>query len=255
MKTVSSGKKTTIIFDSLADYRRTMEAETGVEYSYSNISERMDKWHGTETWGEFMELLSYGDDKITDKIKVATGKAVKEYQNKYEKVLTNYKFDVVGEFFDIGLVMQGVPETWLNPEFEEAEKPKADITINGSFPDGTDLDNIIANASKILGMAKILEDNDVMVSIKVVTGGEKFMTGDKTLYMETMVKAYDEPINFSKCSSLLSPTYLRRGWFKMAEKTAGNKIRSNYGKIINVDGALELRNDNSIRDFERKVFK
>lgn len=252
MKMISSGKKVTCKFDNLADYRRTMLDETGEDYT--QLSERADDWHGSDTWEDFLDLLDNGDYEITKQIKADTQKAVKEYSKKYEKQLIKYNFDVTGEFFDIGLVMTGVPEAFLTPEYGEVEKPKVDVTINGSFPDGTALKTVIANASKILGICKILEDNDVLVSIKCVTGAKKFTTNGTNLIMECPVKAYDEPINFNKCSAILSPTFLRRAGFKLMEKIAGDDLRHNYGQIIDVDESLRLNKNDDIEIFEDMIF-
>lgn len=255
MKEIIKNKTITWKFDSLSDYKRKMD-ELGAGDGEGGKF-RADAWAGTKSWEQFITLLDEGDDKVTAQIKTETKAQIAELGKKYEEELKGYKFDVQGEFFDIGLVLSGVPEHWLEPEFEEAEKPKVDLIINGSFPDGTDLDGIVKNAGKVLAIARILEDHDVLVSIKAVTGAQKFMYGEKykEALMETMVKGYDEPLNYSKCSAIITPTYLRRGWFRMAEVVAGDELKGNYGKIIDVDNSIELRDDSAVSRLERKLFK
>ena len=255
MKRIESKGKLTWKFDSLMDYRRTMiEKQNGDGHS-EEYSDRA--WHGTKSWDEFITLLDNGDENVTAKIRENTKLQVAEMSKKYEEELINYKFDVTGQFFDIGLVLTGVPECWLEPEYSESEKVKVEITINASFPDGTDLDRIVTNAGKVLAMAKILEDHGVEVRLLAITGGKNVdHNRSRTFEMlfETVVKDYDEPLNYSKCSSIITPTYLRRGWFKMAEAEAGN-LNDSYGQIIKVDNSVELRTDSDVYELEKRLFK
>lgn len=254
MKEIIKNKTITWKFESLMDYKRKMQ-ELGSGHGEGGETGR--GWHGTKSWDDFITLLDEGDKKVTDKIKTETKSQIAELGKKYQEELKNYRFDVVGEFFDIGLVLTGVPEHWLEPEYEEVEKPKVDLIINASFPDSTDLDGIVKNAGKVLAIAKILEDHGVMVGIKAVTGGKNFMNGDKytEALFETTVKGYDEPLNYTKCSSIITPTYLRRGWFRMVEQVANSKLKSSYGSIINVENSVELRKDDSVKKLEEKLFK
>lgn len=255
MKEIENENGLTWAFDSLADYKKQMLKMANGEGHSEKYSP--DGWHGTKSWDEFIELLNYGDENVTAQIKEETQLKVAEFRKKYEDVLTNYKFDVTGEFFDIGLVLTGVPEAWLEPEFTPTEKAKVELIINASFPDGTDLKRIVRNAGKVLAMVKVLEEHDVEVKIKAITGGKNVDHSRSSTFemlFETVVKDYDEPLNYSKCSAIITPTYLRRGWFKMAEAVSNN-LNSSYGQIVKVDEAIELRTDSDVEELERRLFR
>lgn len=241
----------------LTNFRRVMNHYTDFKDASSLESMNRGKWSGVSSWDKYITLLEDGDEKVMNKIKLETGKSIAELGKKYEEELTNYKFDVVGQFFDVGLVLTGVPETWLEPETVETEKPKVDFILNGTFPDGSDLDTVIENSGRLLAMAKVLEDHDVQVSIKIVVAVKGFNRAkgwtNKQTFITTDVKGYDEPINYAKCSALISPTYLRRGMMKMMELIAGYKLNGNYGKRIKM--GTELLKTEQINKLEKKLFR
>jgi hypothetical protein len=210
---------------------------------------------GAQSYTVFQDLLQNGDDDVIKSIKTATKQNIKELQKTYEKELVGYKFDVSGKFFDIGLVLSGVPEHWLEEEYQEQGKVMVEILINGTFPSKTNKEDVIKNSAKILAMTQILEDNDVLVKIKIVSCIKEYGGKEKYLYIATDVKDYDEPINYKKCSALLSPTYLRRGAFKIMEIEAGFSLSGDYGRPVDVPQLIQINNDDAVRRLETKLFK
>jgi hypothetical protein len=69
------------------------------------------------------------------------------------------------------------------------------------------------------------------------------------------VKDYDEPINYKKCSALLSPTYLRRGMFKVMELLAKQKLSYRYGTPYKVSNFINIHETNEINELEHRLFK
>jgi len=157
--------------------------------------------------------------------------------------------------FDVGLVLTGVPEAWLEPDNIEEEKVRVEIIINGTFHSGVSKNDVVKGAGRILAIIKILEDNDVEVKLKIVSCINRYNHSSENLYVATDVKDYDEPINYKKASALLSPTHLRRGMFKVMELTAKQKLDSGYGCPREVGGFIEIHKNKSIDALEKRLFK
>jgi len=221
---------------------------------HSSMQNGGGSFTGVNNYDDFLTLLDTGDEDVMRKIKIETTKQVAELSKKYEEVIARYKFDTSGQFFDVGLVLTGIPETWLEPDNVEEEKVRVEIIINGTFHSGVSKDDVVVGAGRILAIIKILEDNDVEVRLKIVSCIDNCGHGHN-LYVATDVKDYDEPINYKKCSALLSPTYLRRGMFKVMELVAKKKLSSSYGRPINVNGFIEIHQRKSIDALEKRLFK
>jgi hypothetical protein len=248
----------TVVLDygNLANLRRFMVKHTDAKNRNGiNSSMREDDWAGTNTWDDYLDLLDNGDEDIMRKIKIATDLKVAELSKKYKEELIRYRFDVTGEFFDVGLVLSGVPEVWLQPEVIVEESVKVDILINGAFPSSVDTKTIVNNSSEILAMVKILENHDVMVSLKLVTPiRDTSEDGKRNILTIVSLKDYDEPVNYRKMSAILSPAHLRRGVFKTIE-LVNAKVAYNYGRAVGAKSMIDLESRSQIKDLEKKLFK
>lgn len=219
------------------------------------IRDEKANWAGTQTWDEFLVLLEKGDDKVIKSIKISTNKQVNELASKYKEILTNFKFDVTGQFFDIGLVLQGIPETWLEPENEEKEVIRIDVILNISLSASDDKNEVIRNASKVIAMSKILETHGIEVSIKGVIAQRGYrISNDENLITIMDIKRYDEPVNYQKLSILLSPAYFRRGIFKLME-VVSNDVRGGYGRPIKFKEFTSLSSAKSVNELEGRLFR
>lgn len=251
-----SGKDITIVdMGSLVNVKKFMKVHTDHRNNGGNSSMKKDDWSGTYTWDDYLQLLDNGDQDVMDDVKNHTARQVKELSKKYKEVLRTYKFDVEGEFFDVGLVLTGVPETWLQPEPTDEEVLQVDILLDGAFDSGVDTQQIVKSASRILGMVKILEDHNIQVGIKMVNNNVDYdNTYSRSLVMVTHIKDYNEPINFKKVSALLTPATHRRACFKVMEVSC-DYMGSGYGAPRPLEGTIRLDNDRAVDRLERTLFK
>ena len=245
-----------IKFDSVVQwykYLKEYKPEQGTWLSSQKISN--DMWSGSRTWDDYLEILDTGDKELMNKIKKETQKQVKIMEKKYEKQIVAYKFDVIGEQFDIGLVLSGVPEVWLEPIEEEVEAPKIELKLNMGTSSRTSFDDIINNASKVLSMLMILDEMGYQTKLTAYTlsVGYDYADSSKCIILENAVKDYDEPINFNKVSVYLSPTHLRRGSFAVREQMADD-LNSGYGMTINSKGLVRISEDEQVKELEKKLF-
>lgn len=244
------------IFDmgNLSSLKNWMIENKDYDNPISNSSKSNDNWNGAYSYDDYIKLLDEGDETVMKQIKTATQKSVKELSKKYEEVIRNYKFDVTGEFFDIGLVVTGVPESWLEPVKEETVR--VELLIDGTFPDGSDLEVCRKNAGRVLGMVKILENHGVEVKITQFVYAKGCGNGKtKNIIIYANVKNYDEPINYKKCSALITPTFLRRCYMRVAEVTLKGELERSYGRVKGLSNTTELISRNSVDKLERRLFK
>jgi len=246
-------------FNSLAAYKRFCIQYEDFTDSNREASMAHRSWSGSWDYDGFLEILDKGDTNVMHNMKDATAKEVNNLHKKYEEVINGYRFDVTGQFFDVGLVLTGIPETWLEPEFEEKEKVQVELIIDGAFSASMDKNNVVDGASRILAITKLLEELDVQVSIRLIAGNDQYNKSQRKnkgcMYMSTLVKDYDEPINYKKMSALLSPTYQRRGLFKLIEVVAGHHVRSGYGYVVRCNESIQLDNKRKIDELEKRLFK
>jgi len=225
----------------------------------SSIDLSSNGWAGSTNWDEYMLLLENGDDRVIEQIKSDTATAVTELEHKYEQVLSHYKFDVVGEFFDIGLVLSGVPETWLDPQFDEeqGEKPQIALRIDADFTGGVNSATVIKNSGRIIAMGKILERMGCEVSIDLYNICNRWTTRGEPeiLIQEFTVKRFDESINYKKLSSLLTTGYVRRAQFRIMEVLRPKDVSHAYGGSIHLDGFVRIDSSAQIDGLEENLFK
>jgi len=212
-------------------------------------------WAGSDTFEEYLELLENGDEQVIKLIRDTTKASIKEFETKYKEVLTNYRFDVTGQFFDVGLVLTGVPETWLEPEPESEEVLRIEINIDGGFRCDGEFEIIQKNGGRLCGMIAILENHGIEVKVRITNGVERWgeNRSREMLVTSFVVKDYDEPINYKKLSSVLSPTYVRRGAFKIRETLSGGA--SEVGASMILANHVKLSESSSINELEEKLFK
>lgn len=234
-----------------------IENENAHTYRKESMSRRDENKSGVKDYSEFLSLLENGDDKVTAKIKTITNDVVSDLRKTYQEELIGYKFDVTGEFFDVGLVLSGVPESWLDPEFKPIEKTRIELLINSSYHWKINYEVIVKNASRLLAIAKLLEEHNIEVKIKTFNICDDLDLRDRnhTCYIVTDVKDYDEPINYQKCSSLISPSYNRRACLKVKEMLYENNLSGGYGKAVFHKGFIRLDTDEDIIALEKKLFK
>ena len=256
LRRVNRDTKTTIVdLGNLTNLRKFMKTHAEAKKSgKSSMKYSGDGWSGTKTWDGYEDLLENGDENVMKKIKVETGLKVKELSKKYEEVIHNYRFDVSGQFFDVGLVLTGVPESWLDPEVEPEEVLRVDIVINGAFNAGVDANKIVTASSRLLAMTKILEDNGVQVSLKMVNNNVAYNYDcERSLLSVITLKDYSEPINYRKLSAIMSPAHHRRGLFKIMEASC-DKINGGYGSPRPLKGMIELGDRRAIDKLEHRLF-
>jgi hypothetical protein len=125
---------------------------------------------------------------------------------------------VSGLFFDVGLVLSGEPEAWLETaETEEETKGQKVVTLalNCTVSGGIPAATIETRGAAMLALAVLLERFGR--SVRVVVGDATTRDGSY-LYAETVVKEAGEPFDLDKLAFwLVCPDVLRRCFFRICE--------------------------------------
>lgn len=218
---------------------------------------RKNSWSGAKDWNDYVDILDNGDNEVVKLIKTDLKVAVDDLHKRHEKVIKAYKFDVTGEQFDIGLVLSGVPEAWLEPIIEEEEVNQVTIKIDLTFNSGVKNRDIVKNASKLLAIATVLEELGVQVRVECYNFPIEYDSSarNRVIIIENVLKDYDEPINYRKLSSYLTTAQFRRGGLRMIEQMAGQSVAGGYGYQDHCEGVIRIDDEKAIEQFEREVFK
>jgi len=245
-----------LVFNNVSDFTRYLEAHKDSENQttiYCGSKWRPDTWTGVGTWYEFMDYLEDGNPDATADIR----KNAKYYIDKFEDKFTEsseYMFDVVGEFFDIGAVMVGEPEAWIKEVKIEDDK-FINLTIQGSYPHNTDLDMVRENGSKVLAIALTLEKMGFLVQIDVAfhTRGSYLKNSNKETRALIKVKGYDQGLDYKKLGIVLGVPFFRRGFLRLLEIEYGKDVKVSYGTAGMKTGDINLARTGDILELEKKL--
>lgn len=245
-------------FESLTDFRLAMDTYKDARYNceMESMNTGRKDWAGSADWAEYLTHLEHGDPRVLDKIANLTKETLKKAEHRLKIVRPEYKMDVTGEFFDVGQVLQNIPEAWLHDVNGEDEKPRVELLINMSVASYVDPDHVTKMAAKVLAIAGLLEKMGTMVRITALeTVSNYHIEHSGKLAIICAVKDYDEVIDYNKVASLINVGYCRRGCFKLFEQVAQDNLKGGYGRPINdLKHAINISNDYATDSVEHKLF-
>ena len=238
-------------FVGIVDFKRYLDVNMNTHYTKSLTI--TGEWYGVNTWYDFQHYLDEGNTEITADIK----KYTKMYVDKFDKQLserTEYVFDVVGEFFDIGAVMVGEPEAWIK-EIVVQEDKFIELNIQGAYPDRTNLNMVRKNGAKLFAIASVLEKQGFLVRINMFFRSIKSKKNNPNLITEAkmMVKDYNQELDFKKFGILLGVPFFRRGYLRLLEIEYDTKCANGYGVVSYKDGEINLSVTSEVDSLEKML--
>lgn len=242
-------------FSNIYDFKRYLDMNMDKLETTNTLQSNGNwaKFSAIESWDAFEQLLIDGNPDITAEMK----KWTKYYIDKFEQYIAekpSWQFDVVGQFFDIGAVLVGEPEAWLNEILVEDDK-FIKLKIQGSYRDGTDLKKVRENGAKLFAIAVALEQQGYLVEIDMLYRIEGANLKNEKQVTECVIpaKKYDQPLDYKKFGILLSIPFFRRGVLRLLEIEYGKNTASGYGKPKKMEGEINLDNTNEIDEVEMKL--
>lgn len=242
------------MFNNVSEFERYL-AKNSSKPSFNNVLTREEfRFFQTEDWKGFEDYMRDGNVDVTADLR----KNTKYYIDLFEQQVTEssaYQFDVVGEFFDIGAVMVGEPEAWIK-EIKIEDDKFITLDIQGIYKDGTDLEMIKKNGSKVFAIATVLEEQGFLVKINMHYSSMD-SGGRNTEFNSTIrVKDYDGVLDYKKFGILLGVPFFRRGILRAMEIEYGVGVNSGFGRpSYSVDGEIRLDSSSDLDNLEAKLMK
>ena len=239
-------------FENVSHFLRYLDKNKRVNPSSRTLTST-DDWSGVESWKEFEQYLENGNPDITAEVRKYSKLYIDQFQEMFVES-TQYMFDVVGEFFDIGAVMVGEPEAWIK-EIVVKDDKFIELNIQGTYCDGTNLTEVRKNGAKVFAIATILEQQGFLVRINMIyaSGGSNTANSKEITRVSIKVKDYDQTLDYKKFGILLGVPFFRRGFLRLLEIEYGENCAHGYGFPHRTDGEINLDQTKDIVNLEKML--
>ena len=252
MKKNLNGNRWEYKFNTVRDFSKFLALNENTKTNKKSSQKTGDKdWNGTRTYEEFSEgILKNGNPELLKEVKKTVNKRVNELEHKFLES-TQYNFDVVGDFFDIGTFMSGEPEHWLK-EIKIKDDKFIHVKVGGVYPAKVSAETIKQNASSLIALMRVMEGRGFLTKIDICFNSENMTVAKKgsNLLVEIPIKDYNQPLDYRKVSTLLDTSFFRRGIFRLYELTYPETLQGNYGRYKAEDDYINLAYANEIDSLE-----
>lgn len=184
------------------------------------------KWCNTETFEDAVSLAVNGWPEGLAKVKPFADKLVGKLASKIQR--ETYTPATQGLFFDVGLVLSGEPECWLEQVETEQEGGAGSKVVTVSFAMSADgsmsAESLEQRGASILALVQLLEMAGRSVRVVAVLGS-RYNGGKGTVDSTVVLKEASAPMNEDQLAFwLVSPDALRRLAFAVRELVSQGKI-------------------------------
>lgn len=141
-----------------------------------DIKEYLDGW---SSWAVNDTHNDFSDGSFSDAIKLSqTGwkAGTTDIMANLENIKVNleeepagYFWDVTGQFFDVGAVLSGEPEHWMETDYEPTRKV-VKIVANVAASGGNSAESLRMKGGAILALVDFLQNQGCIVALATVTG-------------------------------------------------------------------------------------
>jgi len=239
----------TLIFDSALEAHLWGTGETASatcnadKQAYLASQEVGDRFSGVHTFEDSVEMAKSGWESGTANML----QFVKEIEASDELTQRGYDFDVTGDFFDVGEVVQGTPECWLTPAFEPAPRVIS-LCINNTHSSSVTSQQIQNRGAALMALIDRLQDTPgiiVDLTVHLTIGGAtiKGIRGAGTINI--MFPIGTSPLPMQEVGFIVAhPAMFRRGCIAAIERVGNYKPAHGYGNVRNL--AMELQDTYSL---------
>ena len=216
-------------FASVGDFISHLEAVKTPAFDSKKAKGRSD-FYEMESWDDTLTALRSGWQKGID--------AVNKKSARIEEVLgasvmrDSYTPAVTGQFFDIGLVLSGEPECWLETAQEDTGSKVVTVSINACISGSVNRQTMIDRGAAVCALVKLLETQGK--SCRVVYGmgfNTNYDQKGDTVRIEVTLKREGDPLDLDTLAFwLVCPDAFRRLCFRYIEGHAiWPRVGSTYG--------------------------
>lgn len=200
--TTTTDRRPDVYFNGTLDELRNKLTQVGSNHNLTSYAE----WAGFQNVEKAIHATAYGSPEVLEKY---LKKANDLNLNNPESSSQIYYKDTQGFFFDIVDVIQDRPEHWFNVYSEKVNQTR-EIFIDITASHKVNESDFFKKFQLILNFIDNLEKQGTRCKVNV--GAYNTVPSDKNgnLYLNVMIKNYNEPINLQLFSTLLcTPLFLR----------------------------------------------
>jgi len=202
-------------FDSITDVMEWIGDTADLRYCNSQHETENDT--GCKSWGEMVRLITHGW--------TAAASSVSDRLREIEKAQTEkhleYQWDVEGDFFDVGSVVEGLPECWMRPT-EVTAKRVVRIAVAADYSGSIPVQQIYNRGAAIVALIDTLQRDPT--NIVELTVGVWSADAGEYKRQEMLVSFGMSPLSIDSISfALAHPAWLRRLTFAVLERNYNNR--------------------------------
>lgn len=200
--TDTTDRRPDVYFNGTLDELRNKLTQVGSSHDLTSYAD----WSGFQNVEKAIHATAYGSPEILEKY---LKKANDLNLNNPESSSQVYYKDTQGFFFDIVDVIQDRPEHWFNVYSEKVNQTR-EIYIDITASHKVEESDFFRKFQLILNFIDNLEKQGTRCKINVGAYNAVPSGNNGNLYLNVMVKNYNEPINLQLFSTLLcTPLFLR----------------------------------------------
>jgi len=219
-------------FDTLSSFYEACNKEKQISRLRSSsdkedVYNRGEGWFGTQDFPAAIKLATNG---WKEGVKMAEPLARKLSEEMIETLSRpQVQYEVEGEMFDMGRVIQEEPECWfkwhpgqIDSSMDESNKGPVRIVLNNSVSCGISTDIIKMRGCAVMALAMVLSAADRPIQIVSTTPlkDDDYFSRDasKLIEFDVVLKDYYDDIQMDAVAfSLMHPSFFRRFGFRMME--------------------------------------
>lgn len=213
------------------DYTRETTADHASHTTYDL------KFYGNATWEQAVDMALHGwKEGVSD-----IGNRLDMINQHEDLITTGYQWDVTGDLFDVGTMLTGQPEHWLQPETEPAPRIIR-VGVNCNFSHRVTSDQITNRGAAIVALIDKLQQNPRnIVELTVLTKVQRIRGTSqkgKSTSVELRINIGTSPLDLDGITFIIAhPSFLRRLFLATCEVTLDDTDCGAYGSVIESDRA------------------
>lgn len=213
----SYSNKIVVNIDSLSKFADWAMSTRHIETDEFNASMKTDDpdWSGSKSFEEAMKMLEDPDPEIIQKVNEKAKKAHLDYMSK-EKAMFDVSRAETGEYIDVGLFMQGEPESFYQARDEFIPDKVLHLNVVSNYSAGVQSSEIIEALINLSAAILVLETKGYRVGINVVWTAD-YCRDDFSYFINHELKSPRGPLNIPKLVAVTHPSFFRRGIFRVQE--------------------------------------
>ena len=231
-------------------------------YEVSQITQKTDDNCGM-TYANALNMLIMGKTDFPEKEQDSIRNLVRKNLHKRglitEEVYENFRYTTDGTQIDVdaGKYANGEPDCVMSPSRQYIDF-FYEVYINVSYAHFVTNETVRANVAKLLATIEELERQHIFIKVSLVLPIRGLCTSENrkrnNYFGSIPLFSHKERKSVAMMSSVVNDRLLRKFFFAILETEYGKDLSSSYGKVVQLDGTMNVGNDfNEVEFFEGVV--